>query len=113
MYKVVVPAHFEKQLKPLVKKYRNLKLDIEKTLLNFDKSMHPALGNYTYKVRLKSSDLPRGKSKSFRLIVLLVEYKNLLAPIAIYFKGDREDMAKSEVIYHLQMVISELQGGVN
>ena len=90
MHKVVVTSHFKKQLKPLVKKFRHLPEDIENTLTNFDASQSIALGNYTYKLRLKSSDLPRGKSKSFRLIVILVEQDKILAPIAIYFKGKSE-----------------------
>lgn len=109
MYKVLITLHFKKQLKPLVKKYRNLIKDVEETLSSFDTTSHSALGNYTYKVRLKSRDLPRGKSKSFRLIIFLVEYQNLLAPIAIYFKGKREDVGKEEIAYHLRMVISELE----
>ena len=109
MYKVVYTLHFKKQLKPLVRKYRNLQEDIGEMLLAFDKRLGIALGNYTYKVRLKSRDLPRGKSKSFRLVVFVVEHRGLLAPIAIYFKGKREDIDKKEIEYHLLMTIKELE----
>lgn len=109
VYKVVITSHFGKQLKPLTRKFRHLKRDIEETLPAFDKNLSIALGNYTYKLRLKSSDLQRGKSRSFRLIVFVVEYENILAPIAIYFKGEKEDLSKAEIAYHLTKVISELE----
>lgn len=108
MYTVVITSHFKKQLKPLVKKLRHLTQDVEKTLINFNESQNIALGNYTYKLRLKSRDLPRGKSKSFRQIVVVVIKHNILSPIAIYFKGEREDIAKKEIIYHFTKVIQEL-----
>ena len=108
-YKVVITSHFLKQLKPLIRKFRHLTKDIEKTLLSFDKSLNTPVGNYTYKIRLKSSDLKRGKSKSFRLIVFVVEYANILTPVAIYFKSEREDISKAEITYHLSKVIQELE----
>ena len=109
MYKVVISSHFKKQLKPLVKKYRHLKENLESMLTNFNKGAHQALGKNTYKARLKSQDLPRGKNKSFKLIVLVGEQSKLLAPITIYFKGEKENISKKEINYHLTMTILELQ----
>lgn len=111
-YKVVITSHFIKQLKPLVRKFRHLTADVEKTLLHFDKSLGTPIGNYTYKIRLKSSDLKRGKSKSFRLIVFVVEYANILTPVVIYFKGERENVSKQEISYHLSKVIQELESNI-
>lgn len=121
-YKVVITSHFIKQLKPLVRKFRHLTSDVEKTLQRFDKSLGTPIGNYTYKrslqgrrpykIRLKSSDLKRGKSKSFRLIVFVVEYANILTPVVIYFKGERENVSKQEISYHLSKVIQELESNI-
>jgi len=109
MYQFWVSSHFAKQLKPLAKKYRHLKEDIIKTLENFDKRQHTPLGNDTYKIRLKSSDIQRGKSKSFRMIIYVASADNILVPFVIYFKGDREDIGMREINYHLTMVLLELE----
>jgi len=109
MYKTYLLPHFAKQLKPLLKKYRSLKKDLLNLLGNFDKRQHQSLGNNTYKARLKSSDIPRGKSKAFRLIVFIVEKDKLLLPIAIYFKGRKSDVSKKEINYHLAIILQELE----
>lgn len=109
MYQVWISSHFAKQLKPLLKKYRHLKEDIIKAFDKFDKRQNQALGNDTYKVRLKSSDIPRGKNKSFRMILYIAEIDKILAPIAIYFKGEREDISQREINYNLTMVLIELE----
>lgn len=109
MYKIWLSAHFYKQLKPLAKKYRHLSSDIDKCLTKFKNSDAIHLGEQVYKTRLKSTDIQRGKNKSFRLIVLLIKTKGLVVPIAIYFKGDREDISKLEVNYHLSSTIHELK----
>lgn len=113
MLRVILTIHFRKQLKPFLKKYRNLAKDIERELCRFDKRQAVALGSYTYKMRLKSRDLPRGKSKSFRLIIFLIEHKSIIAPIAIYFKGEREDIGEDLIKYHLSITIKELEKDLN
>ena len=109
IYDFRITSYFSKQLKPYVKKFRHFKDDILLVLNEFDKSKHTYLGNGVYKARLKSRDLPRGKSKSFRLIIFLLEEANLLAPIAIYFKGGKETTSKEEINYHLAMTVKELE----
>ena len=109
MYQYWLPKHFLRQLKPRVKKYRRLKEDITNLLESFDKRQHTSLGNDTYKVRLKSSDIQRGKSKSFRMIIYIAETDKILVPFVIYFKGDREDISVREINFHLTMVLLELE----
>lgn len=67
------------------------------------------LSKQLYKLRLKCRDLARGKSKSFRLIVLLIEVENLLVPVTVFFKGDRGDISESELEAHLNKVKEELK----
>lgn len=109
MYKFWIAPHFKSQLKPYVKKYRSLKNDLTDTLERFRKNQASPLGKNIYKLRLKCSEIKRGKSKSFRLIVFIMEMKKLLIPIAIYFKGDRTDISRKEINYHLAIIISELK----
>lgn len=109
MYRIVILPHFKRQAKPYTKKYRHLKDALVKALEQFRPEQHFALGNGVYKVRIQSKDIPKGKSKSFRLIVLLVEVNRLLVPITIYFKGDQATITKQELNEQLELVLFELQ----
>ncbi|MBI4262206.1 hypothetical protein HY624_01630 [Candidatus Uhrbacteria bacterium] len=92
-----------------MKKYRTLNDDLIETLQNFNTETAQYLGSKLYKVRLRSSDIPKGKNKSFRLILFLFEIKRTLVPITIYFKGDRSDISEKEIEYHLAMVLTDIQ----
>ncbi len=109
MYQIYLADHFLRQLKFYLKKYRNLEKNLTATLQNFTLADSLPLGRKLYKVRLKSSDIPKGKSKSFRLIVFLVEIKSVIVPITLYFKGERADISEKEIEYHLAMVLADVK----
>lgn len=109
MYQTIILPSFFKQLKLYSKKYRHLKDAIIETLGHFRKDQYIHLGNNVYKIRLKTKDLPKGKSKSFRLIVLVVEVERYLVPISLYFKGDRENITKKEINDYLALALFELR----
>ncbi len=109
MCRIFIATHFKRQLKTYTKKYRSISDDVADFLDCFDKRQHDDLVKGVYKARLKSRDIQRGKSKSFRVIVFLTEVEGLLAPIAIYFKGDKEDVSETEINDHLEEVLYELQ----
>lgn len=108
-YHFWLAPYFQKQLRKLIKKYPHLKEDIFLCLENFEPRFGVALGKHTYKVRLKSRDIPKGKNKAFRLIILVLEMDQLILPITIYFKGDTENMRSHELNYFLQIINRELQ----
>lgn len=108
MYQVIITHHFKRQLKPLLKKFPSL-LDNAINLLEvFDEKSATDLGNDICKLRLRSTDLPKGKSGSFRLIILFAELDNALVPLTIYAKNERENMTKEEIYEHLILVRQEL-----
>lgn len=107
MYQYLILPHFKKQLKQLSKKYRRLKDETVSTLKNFEKSKEQSLGNNLYKIRVKSKDIKRGKDKSFRLIVFIIEIQNYIVPITLYYKGDKKDMSVKEINSHLEIIILE------
>lgn len=109
MSQVYLSNHFLRQLKPFLKKFRNLEDDLALALKNFRPETADRLGQKLYKVRLKSNDLPKGKSKSFRIIVFIIENKALITPIAIYFKSEQRDIPAKDVEYHLTMILSEIK----
>jgi len=75
----------------------------------FDKNNAINLGHHVYKIRLKSSDLRKGKSGGFRLIILLVEIDNLITPVALYFKGSQANISKKEITYHIDVITEEMK----
>ncbi len=110
MYQAYLADHFLRQLKFYLKKYRNLEKDLVKALHEFNSEIADRLGQKLYKVRLKSSDVPRGKNKSFRLIIFIAEINFLVVPITLYFKGDRQNISEKEIEYHLAMVLADIRG---
>ena len=124
MYQPIILPHFKKQLKRYAKKYRHLKEAVIYVLEGFDKRQHTHIGRNVYKLRLKTKDVSRGKSKSFRMLVFLIaelrsshasaeasaiEADKYLIPICLYYKGDREDITKKEINDHLEVIRLELR----
>lgn len=109
MYQYLVAPHFKKQLKQLSKKYRNLKDEVILTLKSFEKIKEQSLGNNLYKIRVRSKDIKRGKNKSFRLIVYIVEVQNYIIPITIYYKGDKTGVTTKEINDHLEVILLEVR----
>ena len=99
-YEIFFAEHFKKQLESHRKKYRSIARDVIKVLEEFDKKQAQFLGAQTYKIRVRSSDMARGKSHAFRMVILVLEIENTLAPIIIYFKGDKANVGKEEILYH-------------
>ena len=109
MNKFYLSKHFISQLKPLIKKYRHLKDDLGFCLKSFNKETSIPLGNNLYKIRIKNSDIKKGRSKSFRLILFIWHTQKTLVPIVIYFKGDKENISKRELIYHTSIILNEIK----
>ncbi|OHA65199.1 MAG: hypothetical protein A3D64_02205 [Candidatus Wildermuthbacteria bacterium RIFCSPHIGHO2_02_FULL_49_9] len=109
MYQPLVLPYFRRQLEPHASKYRHLKDAVAIALDDFRKEQHAHVGHNVYKVRLRSKDIPRGKSKSFRMLVLVRETEGYVVPMTLYFKGDRDDITKKEVNRHLENILLELQ----
>ena len=109
MYQPIILPYFKRQLKQHAKKYRHLKEAVIDTLEHFEKAQHDNIGQNIYKVRVRSKDIPKGKSKSFRLLVLLIETEDYIIPLALYFKGDQENISKKEISDHIEIILFELR----
>ena len=110
MYYFKILDCFQKQLKPYTKKIPNFTKDLINCLNDFSTDNSISLGSNNYKIRLKVSGLNKGKSKSFRLIIHLLFHKNLIIPIALYLKNEKENISKKEINYYLQQATNELDG---
>lgn len=108
-YQIFFAEHFKKQLKSYAKKYRRLQEDVISALETFEKSSAAYLGSQTYKIRVRARDISKGKSHAFRMIILVVEIDNIIAPVVIYFKGDRASIEREEIARHAKIVREEIE----
>lgn len=94
---------FEEDLYTLSKRYRQIRSDIQPIIEqiqtgNFIGDRIPGMGeNYAIlKVRVKNSNIQKGKSAGYRLIYQ-VESENSVLLLTIYSKSDREDISPNEI----------------
>lgn len=106
-YQPIVLPHFKKQLKPLCKKHRHFKNEVIAELKKFNPANHQPLGHNVYKIRIASKDISRGKGRSFRLVVFVIERKQYILPIAVYYKRDKQNMSLREINDHLEIILLE------
>jgi len=109
MYQIIISSCFRKQLKSYAKKYRHLKNEVIAVLENFNKQQNVCLGNNVYKIRFKTKDIPKGKNKSFRLIILVIEIEKFIVPIVLYFKGNQDNISKKEINDRIETILFELR----
>lgn len=80
--------------------------EIEKSLENFDKSKEINVGRGIFKLRVKGEN--KGKSRGYRLYVLVIEINKIISPICIYAKSDLANIKMDELTRHLKLVNAEL-----
>ncbi|MCG5060257.1 MAG: type II toxin-antitoxin system RelE/ParE family toxin [Limnoraphis sp. WC205] len=90
---------YKRNLKELAKKYRNIRSDTQSVITELQKGNF--LGDrlsgfgenyFIYKVRVKNSNLQKGKSAGYRLIYC-VESPNSVLLLTIYSKSEQEDIS--------------------
>lgn len=92
---------FLRQVRALAKRYRQIQADIQPVIQQLEAGDFPGdrvSGNgYTVlKVRIKNSDIQKGKSAGYRLLYQVVSPSNVLL-LLIYSKSDQTDVAASEI----------------
>ena len=98
---VLLADEFKREARTLKKRYRTIETDIQTLidrLKNGDRpgDQVPGLPDYLiYKVRVKNSDMKRGKSGGYRVI-----YQNLdptVILLRIYSKSDQDNISLDEI----------------
>ncbi|MBD2317436.1 type II toxin-antitoxin system RelE/ParE family toxin [Phormidium tenue] len=92
---------FKRQVRDLAKRYRKIKLDIQPI---FEKLKNGELigeqiqkTSYTvFKVRVKNSDIQKGKSGGYRVIYYVKSSTNILC-ILIYSKSKKDNVTATEI----------------
>jgi len=105
-YKVLTIAHFDKQLKRLVKKYPSLKseyLELIKILKSEPNNGTP-IGNDCYKIRLAIASKGRGKSGGARVITYFAVSHDSIYLLSIYDKSEQENISDRELLRLLDII---------
>ncbi len=92
---------FKRNIRQLAKKYRHIKSDIQPIIqqLQLGKFIGvriPKTGEIIYKVRLKNSDIQKGKSGGYRLIYH-VRGSTIIIMMTIYTKSEQEDISPKRI----------------
>ena len=106
--KIISLESFARDVKKLHKKYKAIASDLrslESELYENPKS-GTYLGNACYKIRLKNSSVPTGKSGGFRVIYYYLDGENNLYLMAMYSKTELENISDEKIVeilkkYHL------------
>jgi mRNA-degrading endonuclease RelE of RelBE toxin-antitoxin system len=94
-------AKFQKKIKSLEKKYRNIKDDVRPIVDSIAIGELPGdritdLNQEIYKVRIKNSNNHKGKSSGYRLIYYVKTIERVIL-VTIYSKSEQEDIEKNEI----------------
>ena len=98
--KIVSLDTFVKDVKKLYKKYKTITKDLRE--LEDELQDYPQcgifLGNNCYKVRLKNSSVPTGKSGGFRVVYYYLDGEKNLYLMAMYSKTELENISDNRLI---------------
>ena len=110
-YEVMAVEYFKRRLKKLRKKYRRIEEDYNALIEILENNPMtgeaiPGFGNKIYKIRMRSSNMKRGKSGGFRVIYYLSNH--IVYLLTIYAKAKREEIS----IKDIKEALSELDMGL-
>jgi mRNA-degrading endonuclease RelE of RelBE toxin-antitoxin system len=98
-YKITITRHFEREAKPLLKKFASLKGELY--TLGKELSENPEkgvpLGNNLYKIRLAIASKGRGKSGGARIITYLKTEQGNVYLLSIYDKSEKDTISDKEI----------------
>ena len=108
-YKIEITRNFEREAKPLLKKYASLKGELY--VLGEELSENPEkgtpLGNNLFKIRLAIASKGKGKSGGARVITYLKTEQGNVYLLSIYDKGVKDTISDNEIKDILNSEIDE------
>lgn len=107
LIQVEVSPTFNRNLRALAKKYRNIRNDIQPVIEQLEKGelpgdQIPEVGYAVFKLRVRNSDTQKGKSGGYRLIYY-VKTAIAIILLTIYTKSEQVDIAADD----LRSIIAE------
>ncbi|WP_373479903.1 type II toxin-antitoxin system RelE/ParE family toxin [Geminocystis sp.] len=101
LFEIKFAAQFKQDIKTLAKKYRQIKSDIKPIIEQLELGeligvRIPETNDIFYKVRIKNSDIQKGKSGGYRLIYH-VQGSTIIIMMTIYTKSEKEDISAKRI----------------
>lgn len=92
---------FQRNIRSLVKRYRKIQTDIQPLIEQLQAGELPGdrisgLEFEVFKVRVKNSDIQKGKSGGYRVIYYVKTVERIILA-AIYSKSDQDEIAAKEI----------------
>ena len=99
-FRIIPTNRFKKDVLELKKSYPNIWSDLKELtqLLKENERTGTSLGSNLYKIRLRCSDIQKGKRSGYRIISLVREEQKIVRLLTIYIKSRKEDIEKQEII---------------
>jgi len=102
---------FKRNLRALSKKYRHIRSDVQPVVEqiqagNFVGDQVPGVGHTVFKVRVRNSDIPKGKRSGYRLVYYLPTPTEVIL-VTIYSKLEQSDISSAQI----QRVLREFAQG--
>jgi mRNA-degrading endonuclease RelE of RelBE toxin-antitoxin system len=99
--RVTFTPEFKRNLRLLAKRYRHIKSDLTPLLDELrcgqlPGALIPGCGVEVYKVRLKNSDIQKGKSAGYRVVYYLKTSRETVL-LTIYSKSDQGTVSAAEI----------------
>jgi len=101
LFEIKFADQFKQDIKRLAKKYRQIKSDIKPIIEQLELGeligvRIPETNDIFYKVRIKNSDIQKGKSGGYRLIYH-VQGSTIIIMMTIYTKSEKEDISAKRI----------------
>jgi mRNA-degrading endonuclease RelE of RelBE toxin-antitoxin system len=113
-YEIYLPQTFQRCIKRLRKKFPHIKDDLSTLFQSLQEDPQigdpiPGWNRKVWKIRVSGKDLKKGESGAFRVIYAWTSGERFLYPLFVYFKGEKEDTTKDEVLTQLRQLVLELE----
>jgi len=97
---IIPTSVFKRKVKELKKKYPHIDEDLRRLGQHLDQnpSYGIHLGSGIYKIRLRSTDRPKGKKGGYRVITFYSHKEDLLYLLTIYHKSQIENIPIHKII---------------
>ncbi len=107
MFSVRLARSFERDAKPLLKKYASIKKELVQLgeTLAENPTLGTSLGQDCYKIRLAIKSKGKGKSGGARVITYLISENKEVILLTIFDKNVKEDLTEKE----LKQLLDELE----
>jgi mRNA-degrading endonuclease RelE of RelBE toxin-antitoxin system len=102
---------FKRNLRALSKKYRHIRSDVEPVIEqieagDFVGDQIPGTGHTIFKVRVRNSDIRKGKSAGYRLIYCLKTPADAVL-VTVYSKSEQSDISSARI----RRIVNEFESG--